>query len=315
VFGVQGSERATTCGPKWKTSFQGKRRLRKKPCRKNVWRKIALKEVRAIVLAGNGINCEMETAHACRKGGADVVDIVHFSDLINGDATLDEYNFLNLPGGFLDGDYLGAAKVGANRFQYARVRRTGERLIDQLYRFIHDGKLILGICNGFQLMAKLGILPGFDGDDETQSLTITFNDSGRFEDRWVSLLVNPDSRCVFTRGLNGIYLPVRHGEGKFIAKDGEILNRLFREGHVVMQYSDEHFRAPTMDYPMNPNGSEGSIAGITDITGRLFGLMPHPEAYLDRTNHPRWTREDLPEVGVGTLLFQNAVSFIRDMIL
>lgn len=273
-----------------------------------------MKEVRAIVLAGNGINCEMETAHACRMGGADRVDIIHINDLIHGDVTLDHYNFLNLPGGFLDGDYLGAAKVGANRFRYARVRKTGERLIDQLYRFIQDGKLILGICNGFQLMAKLGILPGFDDDEGSQSFTVTFNDSGRFEDRWVYLKVNPESRCVFTRGLTDLYLPVRHGEGKFIAKDADNLNRLFSEGHAVMQYSDEHFRAPTMTYPLNPNGSEGSIAGVTDSTGRLFGLMPHPEGYLDMTNHPRWTREELPDMGIGTLLFRNAVEFIRNMI-
>lgn len=273
-----------------------------------------MKEVRAIVLAGNGINCEMETAHACRMGGADRVDIIHINDLIHGDVTLDHYNFLNLPGGFLDGDYLGAAKVGANRFRYARVRKTGERLIEQLYRFIGDGKLILGICNGFQLMAKLGILPGFDDDGGSQSFTVTFNDSGRFEDRWVYLKVNPESRCVFTFGLTGLYLPVRHGEGKFVAKDADNLNRLFSEGHAVMQYSDEHFRAPTMTYPLNPNGSEGSIAGVTDTTGRLFGLMPHPEAYLDMTNHPRWTREELPDKGIGTLLFHNAVEFIRNMV-
>jgi phosphoribosylformylglycinamidine synthase len=124
--------------------------------------------------------------------------------------------------------------------------------------------------------------------------------------------VNPKSRCVFTRGLTGLYLPVRHGEGKFIAENEDTLKRFFSEGHVVMQYSDEHFQAPTMTYPLNPNGSDGSIAGVTDATGRLFGLMPHPEAYLDRTNHPRWTREDLPEVGMGTFLFRNAVEFIRN---
>jgi phosphoribosylformylglycinamidine synthase len=271
-----------------------------------------MKKVRVFVLSGNGINCEIESAHACRLAGADEVDIVHISEFIYGEKRLDDYDLLVLPGGFLDGDSLGAARACANRFRYGRVKGTGERLIDQIQRFIRDGKLIIGICNGFQLMAKLGILPGFDGNYETQSFTLTFNDSGRFEDRWVYLKVNPESRCIFTRGIKGIYLPVRHGEGKFIAKDKYTFVRLFREGLVVMQYSDQNYQAPTMEYPWNPNGSEGAIAGITDPTGRIFGLMPHPEAYLDRTNHPRWTREELPEIGMGVIIFKNAVDFIRN---
>ena len=325
------------------------------------------KIVKSIVITGNGTNCEVEMAHACRLAGADVVDIVHISELLAGEKRLDDYDFLNLPGGFLDGDDLGAAKAGANRIRHAAIAGTEEKLYDQMTRFIRDGKLILGVCNGFQLLVKLGLLPGCDGDYQTQTATLTYNDSGRFEDRWVHLAVNPSSPCpcIFTRGLTHLYLPVRHGEGKFIPRDEDIRARLHREGHVVLQYgtppgetansvfageayisdaaagrirgtsdiavgasnaglakagtASNNFApgapgasSPTMSYPDNPNGSVDAIAGICNATGRIFGLMPHPEAFLHRVNHPRWTREDLPDDGQGLALFQNAVAFLRD---
>lgn len=270
------------------------------------------KTVRCIVVTGYGINCEMEMAHACRLAGADVVDIVHMSELIHGEKRLDDYQFLNLPGGFLDGDDLGAARAGANRLRYTRVKRIGERLYDQILRFIKQGKLILGVCNGFQLMVKSGMLPGFDGDYETQRVTITFNDSGRFEDRWVYLMINQKSPCVFTRGLEGVYLPVRHGEGKFIPGDNGTMLRLKERGLVVAEYTDRDFQGPTMEYPLNPNGSVEAVAGICDETGRLMGVMPHPEAYTHFTNHPRWTREKLQEEGLGVAFFRNAVEYIRE---
>ena len=270
-----------------------------------------VKKVRSIVISGNGTNCEMEMAHACRLAGADEVDIVHISDLIYGVKRLDNYHFLNLPGGFLDGDDLGAAQAGANRFRYATVRGSGERLLEQLLRFINAGKLVFGICNGFQLMVKLGLLPGFDGRYTEREVTLTYNDSGRFEDRWACLRVNSHSPCVLTKGIDRLYLPVRHGEGKFIARDASVLKRLHTDGLVVLQYTQAASDEPTMEYPWNPNGSTDAIAGICDPTGRLFGLMPHPEAYLHYTNHPRWTREKLPEEGQGLILFKNAVNFIR----
>jgi phosphoribosylformylglycinamidine synthase len=273
------------------------------------------RKVKAIVITGNGTNCEMEMAHACRLAGVDQVDIVHISQLLYREKKLDDYHFLNLPGGFLDGDDLGSAKAGANRILHATIRTdqtaAQETLHDQFRRFIGAGKLILGVCNGFQLLVKLGTLPGFDGDYFRQTTTLTFNDSGRFEDRWVYLRTNAASPCVFTRGVKSFYLPVRHGEGKFIAKDRATLKRLHEGRQVVVQYSDEHCRTATMDYPYNPNGAVDAIAGICDETGRIFGLMPHPEAYLHYTNHPRWTREKLPEEGMGLALFKNAVKFIR----
>lgn len=270
-----------------------------------------MKKVKSIIIAGNGINCEMEMAHACRLAGSDVVDIVYLYDLLSGEVKLDDYHFLNLPGGFLDGDDLGSAKAMAHRLKYARIAGSGERLEDVIFRFIGQGKLILGVCNGFQLMVKAGLLPGFDGRYARQEVTLTFNDSGRFEDRWVYLEVNPQSPCIFTRGLKGLYLPVRHGEGKFIPKDEQALEKLQEGNLVALQYSEPGCQSPTMDYPLNPNGSVSAIAGLCDPTGRLFGMMPHPEAYLYPVNHPRWTREKVPEEGMGLAIFRNAIEYIR----
>jgi phosphoribosylformylglycinamidine synthase len=269
------------------------------------------KRVKSIVITGNGTNCEMEMAHACKLAGFDHVDIVHISELLCGTKRLDDYDFLNLPGGFLDGDDLGSAKAGANRILHARVAGSDEKLFAQFTRFIAQGKLILGVCNGFQLMVKLGILPSFDRKPFVQSVTLTHNDSGRFEDRWAYLKVNPASPCVFTKNLPGLYYPVRHGEGKLVVDSDATLERLRRENLIALQYCDDQYMQPIMTYPENPNGSIDAIAGLCDPTGRLFGLMPHPEAFLHRTNHPRWTREDLPEEGQGVAIFRNAIDFIR----
>lgn len=274
------------------------------------------KKVRAVVIAGNGTNCEREVAAACRLAGCEIADIVHVAELLAGRATLDDYHFLNLAGGFLDGDDLGSAKAGANRFLHARIRGSQEHLSDQLRRFISDGKLIMGVCNGFQLMVKMGLLPALNGDYRTQSATLTFNDGGRFEDRWTYLKIDPDSPCVFTQGLEGVYLPVRHGEGKFVPASAEMLAEIEAGHQAVMRYSDSRYEQVALDYPQNPNGSVAGIAGVCDETGRLFGLMPHPEAYVHRTHHPRWTREtDLPEEGMGLWLYRNAVTFIRENLL
>ena len=268
------------------------------------------RKVKAIVLTGNGTNCEMEMAHACKLAGADMVDIVHISELLFGERRLSDYTFLNLPGGFLDGDDLGSAKAGANRFLHARIAGSNEMLIEELLQFIAAGKLILGICNGFQLMIKLGLLPALDGNFTRQSATLTFNDSGRFGDRWVYVKANAQSPCVFTKGIDVVYYPVRHGEGKFVPLNDSVLDQIEKKNLYAFQYSTAE-GMPTMDYPANPNGSIHAIAGLCNETGRLFGLMPHPEAFLHRTNHPRWTRENLPEEGQGLAIFRNAVNFIR----
>lgn len=268
------------------------------------------KKVKAIVVTGYGTNCEMEMAHACKLAGADRYDIVHISELLWGEKRLSDYNFLNLPGGFLDGDDLGSAKAGANRFLHAPISGANDMLIEELLKFISGGGLILGVCNGFQLMVKLGLLPALNGNYTKQTTTLTFNDSGRFEDRWVYLKANDQSPCVFTRDLDVVYYPVRHGEGNFIPESLAVLEEIEKKNLVVFRYATPEGKL-TMEYPLNPNGSAYAIAGICNETGRLFGLMPHPEAFLHRTNHPRWTREDLPEEGQGLAIFKNAVKFIR----
>ncbi|HUU00091.1 MAG TPA: phosphoribosylformylglycinamidine synthase subunit PurQ [Myxococcota bacterium] len=267
--------------------------------------------VKALVISGNGTNCERETAFACRQAGADVADIVPVWDIVAGETRLGDYNLLCLAGGFLDGDDLGAARACANRYRNARIAGSERRLWDELQAFVADGKLVVGICNGFQLMVKLGLLPLLETGKQRQVVTLTFNDSGRFENRWVDLVCDQQSPCVFTRGIDRLPLPVRHGEGKLVA-EAEMLDNLAARHLVPLRYADPSSGRPTEHYPANPNGSPGGAAGICDPSGRLFGLMPHPECYLHRTHHPRWTREpDLPEEGLGLLIFKNAVREIR----
>ena len=274
------------------------------------------KPVRAIVIAGNGTNCEREVAFACLSAGANVADIVHIADLISGRKKLKDYHFLNLAGGFLDGDDLGSAKAGANRLVYAKIHGSQNTLREEIEQFIADGKLVMGVCNGFQLMVKMGLLPAIGGSFGVQTSSLTFNDRGRFEDRWCYLKVDSESPCIYTKGMESLYLPVRHGEGKFVVDKTETLTQI-RSLHLApVHYSNADCREQVMEYPLNPNGSVDAIAGICDETGRLFGLMPHPEAYIHRTHHPRWTREpDLPEEGMGLWLYQNAVDFIRHELL
>ena len=253
---------------------------------------------KVLVLTGYGINCDIETQHAFKLAGARA-ERVHINDLINGKERLSDYHILSFPGGFSFGDDIASGKVLANMVKY----NIGE----QIQEFIDSEKLIIGICNGFQAMVKMGLLPGFNDDYATQEVTLTYNDSGRFEDRWVHLKANKISKCVFTKGIENIYLPVRHGEGKFVAKNPQVLEKLKRGNHIVFQYVDTEGKSA--GYPHNPNGSVNNIAAICDKTGRVFGMMPHPEAFQHRTNHPRWTREELPEEGAGISIFRNVVGY------
>ena len=255
---------------------------------------------RALILTGYGINCDYETEFALKLAGA-VSQRAHINDIIDNRAQLDSFHILALPGGFSFGDDIASGKVLANKLKY--------NLQAELQRFVDDGKLIIGICNGFQAMVRMGLIPAFEGNYGTQVTTVTFNDSGRFEARWVHLGVNQNSPCIFTRDIEEIYLPIRHGEGKFIARDDGVRQKLWHNGHVVLQYVDDEGRLA--GYPWNPNGSVDSIAGICDETGRIFGMMPHPEAFMFGTNHPRWTREH-PDEGEGLAIFRNAVQWVKD---
>lgn len=265
-------------------------------------------QAKVLVITGYGTNCERETAYAARKAGADQVDICFFSDLIFEKTYLLDYNFLIFPGGFLDGDELGAAQAASLRWRFSKTE-SGRQLAEDLEKFVRSGNLILGICNGFQLLVKLGLLPASENKYFQKQVSLSYNDSARFEDRWVHLGVNANSPCVFTTGIERMYLPVRHGEGKLAVGNTQILSALERENLIAMQYIDPVSGQHTQEYPANPNGSPLGIAGLTDPTGRIFGLMPHPEAYNHRTNHPGWTRgkSDIP----GTELIAGGVRHLQ----
>jgi phosphoribosylformylglycinamidine synthase len=262
---------------------------------------------KVLVPIGYGLNCDDETVYAFKMVGAEVKKIF-LKDLISDPQILDNYQILAMIGGFSYGDHIAAGKVLANIYKY----EIGETI----QRFISDGKLIFGECNGFQALVKAGILPGLNGNYHTQCATLTYNDSGIFEDRWVKLKINPKSNCVFTKNIEELYLPVRHGEGKFIVEKKTDLEKLKEKNLIVLQYVDVETLKPTMKYPQNPNGSIESIAGICDCTGRIFGKMPHATAYLSPYNHPRWTRQklkgSLPKEGGGVQIFRNAVEYVNN---
>jgi len=254
-------------------------------------------QLKALVLSGYGINCEAESKYCVETAGG-AADIVHINTLIDKPKLLEDYNLLFIPGGFSFGDDLGSGKVFANKMKF--------RLSDDLLDFVNAGKLVLGICNGFQVMVKMGILPE---PDFQQRVTLTANDSGHFEDRWVALRANENSPCVFTKGVKTILLPVRHGEGKFVAKDEQVLKMLAEQNRIVFQYVDE--RGKPGGYPYNPNGSQLNIAGICDASGRIFGMMPHPEAFNIVQNCPYWTTGLIKEAQ-GLRIFRNAADYWKD---
>ncbi len=270
-----------------------------------------MRDVNVLILSGYGLNCDHETAHAFALAGAKT-QLVHMNSLINGEARLESFQIMVFIGGFSWADDHGAGVVQAVRLK----TNIGQRILD----FVDRGNLILGICNGFQALVNFGLLPGFDQDYTRRSIALTFNDCGNFRDQWVFLKTNPASPCVFTRGIDAAEFPVRHGEGKFYA-DEDTLARLLADNQIALQYARPDGHLADGGFPYNPNGSLHDIAGICDPTGRIFGLMPHPEAYHHWTNHPDWTRTreasrrqgrppaDSPTVGIRML--QNAVDYVR----
>ncbi|MFP4479583.1 MAG: phosphoribosylformylglycinamidine synthase subunit PurQ [Desulfohalobiaceae bacterium] len=266
-----------------------------------------MSQARVLIISGNGTNCERETAYAVKVAGAEQVQVAHFSELLTEEVRIADYNFLIFPGGFLDGDHLGAAQAAAARIRFSKTK-SGSSVLQEIKSLQAQGGLILGICNGFQLLVKLGFLPN-TGLDYTPQVSLSHNDSARFEDRWVHLSRNPSSNCIFCAGTEQLYLPVRHGEGKLIPADRELLTELQEKNLIALQYTDSQGR-PTQSYPENPNGSPLGIAGLTDPTGRILGLMPHPEAYNHRTNHPFWTRNDSGHPW-GIDLFANAIGYLH----
>ena len=251
-------------------------------------------KVKTLMLRAPGTNCDLETQVAFEQAGSEV-DSALVTELVSGEKKLADYQILVSPGGFTYGDDISAGKILANEVKL--------KLGEDIRKFVDDGKLVMGICNGFQVLVKAGILPGLKG--QNTPLTLTSNDSGKFECRWIYLKVEESSPCVFTRGIKGMYLPIAHGEGKLVAEP-EILDLL----HPVVYYSDE-FGNTGAGYPCNPNGSLRDIAGICDSTGRIFALMPHPERFIRWTQHPRWTRETPQKAGDGLQVFINAVNWAK----
>ncbi len=253
-------------------------------------------KLNAIILSGYGINCDAETANAIVQVGGNA-DIVHYNTLIKNKSMLENYNLFIFPGGFSFGDDIGSGQVFANKIKLD--------LLDQISDFFNQGKLILGICNGFQILSKLGAIPFFDF---RQRITLMQNDSAKFEDRWVYLKINPNSPSVFLKGLSMIHLPIRHGEGKLVFSDNDTKMRVIADNLFAMQYVNE--TGILAGYPYNPNGSEYNIAAISDKTGRVLGMMPHPEAYPTPYHSPIWTSHK--ESINGLEIFKNAKTYIDE---
>ena len=256
-----------------------------------------------LIITGYGLNCEAESRHAWELAGARV-DLVHLSDLLERPRHLHDAGALMFIGGFSFGDHMGSGLVFANRLRH--------KLQDELSAFVTAGKLVLGVCNGFQIITKLGLLPGLDGDFMTPRVALMQNDCGSFQNRWVTLSFDARSPCVFTKGITSMPVPIRHGEGKLVATEPGLIDRLEALGCVPCRYIDPATGKATQEFPHNPNGSTRAIAGLCDPTGRVFGLMPHPEAYLYPENHPTWDlqrlRGELPQRGLGQAIFRNAVA-------
>ena len=255
-------------------------------------------QVRALVLRTAGTNCDYETVYAIEKAGA-VAERIHINLFKNKEVNMNDYQLLAIPGGFSYGDDIAAGRLMANEMKYL--------LKQMVLEFAHSLKPVIGICNGFQVLVQTGLLPGFELVDVKELTALANNDTGRFEDRWVNLTTNKKSRCLFTEGMGDIYLPIAHGEGKFMVADEETLHRIVKQGQIVFQYVNE--KGKSAGYPHNPNGSVLDIAGICNAKGNVLGMMPHPERHVTRYQHPRWTREKLKEEGDGMALFKNAVKY------
>ncbi len=257
-----------------------------------------------LILRAPGTNCDVETAFAFEQAGA-TTERLHVNRLLENKAELERFQILCVPGGFSYGDDVGAGRILGNQLLH--------HLVDRLVEFREADKLILGICNGFQVLLRCGILLEAEGPAEPAA-TLTWNDSGRFEDRWVRLKTVGTS-SVFLGGIDWLELPIAHAEGKFVTAGAEVFEQLDSLGQLVLRYArldgSGNPAEEAVPYPDNPNGSMGNVAGVCDRTGRVLGLMPHPERHLDPVQHPRWTRRDEGATGGGAALFANAVRYFQ----
>lgn len=261
----------------------------------------------SLIMSGYGINCEDETKFAFEKAGANS-DIVHINDLIDSYKKLKAYQIIALPGGFSFGDDTDAGNAYANKVR--------DNLWDQIKEFVEKDKLVIGICNGFQILVNLGLAPALKKQYGAQQVALVHNDSARYNDRWVDLYVENDTPWL--QGIDEISLPIAHGEGKFYAPDN-ILCEINMKGLVAVKYINGDYCKET-GMPANPNDSIDDIAGITDETGRILGMMPHPERAIDFTQLPLWTLQkeqlkrqgkDIPTEADGLKVFKNAVNYFK----
>ncbi len=263
---------------------------------------------RILILRAPGTNCDAETAHAFDLAGG-LTDKLHVNRVLENVGLLSEFQVLCIPGGFSYGDDIAAGRIFGGQIRH--------HLAETLTAFREAGKLIIGICNGFQVLLKTNLLAA--GDAAGPTATLAANDSGHFEARWVRLSTQPGN-CAFLNGIQELELPVAHGEGRFVTRDDDVFDRMNGSGKFVLRYAapaqtaikiSQFAIAPTVPYPANPNGALGDVAGMCDESGRVFGLMPHPERFVDWMQHPRWTREPARPAGDGLRIFQNAVRYFN----
>ncbi len=257
-----------------------------------------MSQVRVLILRAPGANCDAEAQFAFELAGAGA-ERVHVNRLRENPQLLRQYQVLTVPGGFTYGDDVAAGKILANQLR--------SFLSDALRRFREDGKLILGICNGFQVLLKAGLLVPADEGGGVPA-TLTNNRSGKFEDRWITMKAAPGN-CPFLQGYDLLEAPIAHGEGNFVCRDEALLRQLEKVGQLVLRYVDAQGRPG--GYPINPNGSQADVAGLCDPSGLVLGLMPHPERHAQPTQHPQWTRRGLAREGAGLRFFKNAVHYFQ----
>jgi len=266
-----------------------------------------MNQPRVLVLSGYGINCESETLNGFEKQGA-IGEIVHINDIIDGSKKLEDYQIMAFPGGFSYGDDTGAGNAFSNKAR--------NNLEESILKFAQEDKLIIGICNGFQILSNLGLVPAIDKKYGERQASLMWNKTARFECRWVHLKTTSE-KCIWTRNIERIELPMAHGEGNFYTTP-EILTQLKENDQLALKYTLPNGDLANGEFPFNPNGAMDDIAGVCDPSGRILGLMPHPERFNSFLNHPNWTKikeqlkregKEIPTEGAGNKIFKNAVEY------
>jgi phosphoribosylformylglycinamidine synthase subunit PurQ / glutaminase len=276
----------------------------------------------ALIIRTAGTNCDVELAHAFQLAGAEPVTH-HLNELIEHPDLIEQADLIGFPGGFSYGDDIAAGRILANRMRH--------RLAAVLQDAVNRGVPMIGICNGFQVLIKMGLLPDPPTDEQPQAgqhnkqqATLADNTSGRFIDRWIGVETPADSVCIWTKGLSRYDLPIAHGEGRFVPGSNELLQQWQSKGQVALRYASMttgvDVEQANVDVISNPNGSVDDIAAVCDSKGLILGLMPHPERFIHKTNHPMWTRlsantqnDDASDSPAGLKMFENAVEHIKQV--